>query len=39
MIKFVENHFDEFFKTNICIPNIIGIDSEHVYKSLPEMIE
>ena len=39
MIKFVESNFDEFHKANIGIPNIIGSENEHVYKSLPEMIE
>ena len=39
MIKYIENNFDTFFKANILIPNLIGDDSTHVYKSLPEILE
>lgn len=39
MIKIIDNNFEEFHKANISIPNIIGNDSSHIYKSLPEMIE
>jgi hypothetical protein len=37
--KHIENNFESFYKAHIHVPNLIGEDQSHIYKSLPEMIE
>jgi len=39
ILKHIENNFESFYKAHIQVPNLIGEDQSHIYKSLPEMIE